>query len=184
MVQANIGLGPWTVLHQGISVVLGIAIGTADILVGLLVLLLWLPLRERPGPGTLVNVLCVGLLINLFLALLPPLTTELPPAVLLWPIQLVQHSVGVVVLGIGTGLYLHASLGAGPCDGLMMGLVRQTGRSVRMVRTSLELAALGVGWLLGGTVGIGTLIFALGVGHVVQATLHTLRRWQGEPLER
>jgi uncharacterized membrane protein YczE len=181
LVQTDIGLGPWGVLHQGVGLVLDIAFGTAVILVGLVVMLLWLPLRERPGPGTLINVLGVGLLINLFLAVLPSFTDSLTATALLWPALLLQHGVGVVLMGIGTGLYLDANLGAGPRDGVMMGLIRVTGRSVRLIRTSMELTALGVGWLLGGTVGIGTLIFALSVGHVVQTTLHTLRRWRGEP---
>lgn len=168
MIRASIGLGPWDVLHQGISIHTGWPMGRVSILVGALLMISWFPLGERPGPGTLLNIVLIGLFLDLFLGILPTLT---------WlPGQIFQMVAGIVVMGVGSGLYLSASLGAGPRDGLMMALVRRTGLSVRMVRTGIELVALGGGWALGGSIGIGTLAFALGVGPVVQLTLQVLGR--------
>jgi hypothetical protein len=178
MVRADIGLGPWDVLHQGVGMRTGMAIGTAIIVIGVLIMLLWIPLGERPGPGTVLNVLCVGLLVNAWLEVLPVLRPEALPGMLLFPAQVVQMAVGIVVMGTGSGMYISSGLGAGPRDGVMMGLVHRTGLSVRVVRTMLELTALLVGWLLGGTVGIGTVMFALGVGPVIHATLQIFYRWQ------
>jgi uncharacterized membrane protein YczE len=180
MVRAEIGLGPWDVLHQGISFRTDIGIGTASILVGFGIMLFWLPLGERPGPGTILNIIFVGVFTNVFLGLMPPLPTLLGGAWLL-PAQVAQMALGTVALGVGSGLYVGAGLGAGPRDGVMMGLVRHTGLSVRLIRTGMEMIALTVGWLLGGTLGLGTLIFAFGVGPVIQATLRMSRRLRGEP---
>ncbi|MCU0490135.1 MAG: YitT family protein [Chloroflexaceae bacterium] len=163
MLRAEVGLGPWDVLHQGLSERSGISIGMVSILVSVPILLLWWPLGERPGIGTVINTILLGFLIDLYLHVLPVQT---------WlPVQLGQMLVGIVLMGIGTGLYLSAQLGAGPRDGLMMGLVRRSGWSVRLIRTLLEVSVLALGWLLGGSVGLGTLAFAFGIGPVVQATL-------------
>jgi hypothetical protein len=178
MVRADIGLGPWDVLHQGVSMRTGMALGTAIIVIGLLIMLLWIPLGERPGPGTVLNVLCVGLLVNAWLGVLPVLEPGMLPSALLFPAQVAQMAAGIVIVGIGSGMYISSGLGAGPRDGVMMGLVRHTGLSVRVVRTMLELTALLVGWLLGGVVGIGTVMFALGVGPVIHTTLRIFHRWQ------
>lgn len=183
MIQARLGLGPWDVLHQGISLHTGMPIGTASILAGLPILLLWLPLGERPGIGTALNIILVGVFIDGFVELLPPLSPHLLPAHLLFLAQLIQTLIGVTLLGAGSAVYITAGLGPGPRDGVMMGLVRRTGRSIRLVRTLLELTALLLGWLLGGTVGIGTLAFAFGVGPVIQTTLRLLQRWQQHPQE-
>jgi uncharacterized membrane protein YczE len=183
MVQAQIGLGPWDVLHQGIARRLDLSIGTVVILLGIPIMLLWIPLGERLGPGTVLNTMFVGTLINVFMGIVPPLTAEAVAPPWLFPAQVAQMTLGVVIMGIGVGLYLSTGLGAGPRDGVMMGLVRRTGWSVRVIRTSMELGALFIGWLLGGTVGVGTLLFAFGIGPVVQATLRVTCRWRDESHE-
>lgn len=163
MVLAKLGLGPWEVLHQGISRRTGIPIGRTGILVGFLVLLAWIPLRQRPGIGTVANVLWIGIVIDLVLAALPD-----PDGLALRAALMVA---GVGLMGLGSGFYIGAGLGAGPRDGLMTGLSSRHGRSIRLVRTAIELSALGFGWALGGTVGIGTVVFALGIGPLVQLSL-------------
>lgn len=155
MVRADLGLAPWDVLHQGVAERTGLAIGTVTILTGVVVLLLWLPIRERPGLGTVLNVLVIGLVVDATLAVV-----QAPDA--LW-LRAAFLAVGIFVFGPGSGLYIGSGLGPGPRDGLMTGLARR-GRSVRAVRTVIELAALAVGAALGGSIGIGTLAFALTVG--------------------
>ena len=155
MVRADLGLAPWDVLHQGVAEGTGLAIGTVTILTGIVVLLLWLPIRERPGLGTVLNVLVIGLVVDATLAVVPT-----PDALWLRAAFLVG---GIFVFGPGSGLYIGSGLGPGPRDGLMTGLARR-GRSVRAVRTVIELTALAVGAVLGGSVGVGTLAFALTVG--------------------
>ncbi len=160
MVRARLGLGPWDVLHQGLSTRTGLPIGTLVILVGLVVILGWVPLRQRPGIGTVCNALLIGLVIDAVLAVAPEgLATR-------WAFLLA----GVALMGLGSGLYIGAGLGPGPRDGLMTGLAAR-GHSLRLVRTLIELSALAAGWVLGGNVGVGTLLFALGIGPLVQAFL-------------
>jgi uncharacterized membrane protein YczE len=166
MVQAGLGLSPWESLHQGISIHTGIPIGTVSILLGVPILALWLPLGERPGVGTLLNVVCIGLVTNISLSMLPRFT----PLVL----QLAQMALGILIIGVGSGLYLSSRLGAGPRDGLMMGLTRRTGFSVRATRTAIELAVLGLAFVLGGSIGVGTVAFALGIGPVVHVMFKIL----------
>lgn len=166
MVQAGLGLGPWESLHQGISFHTGIPIGTVSILLGAPILTLWLPLGERPGIGTVFNVVCIGMVTNLSLPLLPRLSAP--------PLQVAQMALGIVIIGAGSGLYLSSKLGAGPRDGLMMGLARRTGWSIRMTRTAIEVAVLACAFLLGGTIGIGTVAFAVGIGPVVQLMFRIL----------
>jgi uncharacterized membrane protein YczE len=170
MVQAGLGLSPWESLHQGISLHVGLPIGTISILLGVPILTLWFPLRERPGVGTVFNVVCIGLVTNLSLPLLPKFT--------LLGLQLLQMVLGIIVIGIGSGLYLSSKLGAGPRDGLMMGLSRRTGWSIRLTRTAIELTVLAIAWLLGGTIGIGTVAYALGIGPVVQIMFKLLKRME------
>lgn len=165
MVLARLGLGPWEVLHQGLSRQSGVPIGTAGIVVGFVVLLGWVPLRQRPGIGTITNVVLIGLTIDAVLAVAPePAALGVRAACLL---------AGIALIGLGSGLYIGAGLGPGPRDGLMTGVAAR-GYSIRLVRTVLELMALGVGWALGGNVGIGTVVFALSIGPLVQVSLGRL----------
>jgi uncharacterized membrane protein YczE len=168
MAQAGLGLGPWEVLHQGISRQSGVALGTVSILVGIPVLALWWPLGERPGIGTLLNIAVIGVVTNLALLVVPH------PSVLAARLALTIAGVGLI--GVASGLYLAADLGAGPRDGLMTGLHRRSGWPVAAVRTAMEVSALVAGWLLGGTVGIGTLLFAFGIGPIVQWALGVFDR--------
>lgn len=155
MVRAELGLSPWDVLHQGLARHTPLTIGAASILVGVLVLAGWLPLRERPGLGTVLNVVVIGVTLDLTVYVVPE-TDRLA-------IRLAELAVGVWVWGPGSALYLGARLGPGPRDGLMTGLARR-GLPVGPVRTGIELTALAVGMVLGGTAGLGTVAFALGVG--------------------
>lgn len=163
MVRSDLGLDPWDVLHQGLAKHLGLAIGTVVIIVGALVMLLWIPLRQRPGIGTISNAVLVGVSLNVSLQVLPN-----GPSL---SIRVVEMIGGVLLCGLATGMYIGADLGPGPRDGLMTGLARRTGRSIRLVRTGLELTVLVTGWLLGGTVGVGTVLFAVAIGPLVQLFL-------------
>jgi uncharacterized membrane protein YczE len=155
MVEAGLGLGPWDVLHQGLAVRAGWSIGWVIVAVSVLVLLAWIPLRQRPGFGTLANAVLVGLVVDAALAVLPTPNQ-------LWLRWTVLVS-GVVLNGVATGLYIGARLGPGPRDGLMTGLAAR-GHSIRLVRTGIEVTVLVVGFLMGGTVGIGTLAYAVTIG--------------------
>jgi uncharacterized membrane protein YczE len=160
MVRSRLGLDPWDVFHQGLAHHLGFAIGTVVIIVGAAVLLLWIPLRQWPGLGTVSNVVLIGLSMNWSLAVLPHTA--------LLGMRIVEMVSGVVLCGIATGMYIGAAFGPGPRDGLMTGLARRTGRSIRLVRTGIEVTVLAAGWLLGGTVGIGTVLYALSIGPLAQ----------------
>ena len=155
LVLADLGLDPWDVFHQGLSRTFGLAIGTWAIIVGVVVLLLWIPLRQRPGIGTVSNVVLVGLTMNVVLGHVGP-----PHAMVARVGCLV---VGVFLNGVATGAYIGAGLGPGPRDGLMTGLAAR-GHSIRVVRTGMEVTVLVTGWLLGGTVGVGTVVYALCIG--------------------
>jgi uncharacterized membrane protein YczE len=148
------------VFHQGLSLKTGMTIGIASAVVGVAVLLAWIPLRNRPGVGTIANVVVIAVTVDTGLAILPTPTSL--------PIRVAMMVGAVVLNAISTVLYIGAGLGPGPRDGLMTGLVKRTGLSVRLVRTSIEATVLAVGWLLGGTVGVGTLVYALGIGPLVQ----------------
>jgi uncharacterized membrane protein YczE len=165
MVLGDLGLGPWDVLHQGLSEHTGVPIGTVGILVGFVVLLGWLPLGQRLGIGTVLNVVIIGLVVDGVLAVAPA------------PGQFGARATcmlaGVAFFGVGSGLYIGAGLGPGPRDGLMTGLASR-GHSLRLVRTLLEVSVLVVGWALGGSVGVGTLVFAFGIGPLVQLSLGRL----------
>jgi uncharacterized membrane protein YczE len=166
LLRAGLGLAPWDVLHQGLAGLLGTTVGQMVIAVSFVVLLLWIPLRERPGFGTIANAILVGVFVDLTLLVLDDAEA--------WAWRVALLLLGVLLNGVATALYIGASLGAGPRDGLMTGLVRRTGRSVRVVRTGLEVTVLGVGWLLGGTVGIGTVLYALAIGPIAHALLPVL----------
>jgi uncharacterized membrane protein YczE len=158
IVAADIGLAPWDVLHKGISRHTGLGVGTVIIIVGFALLLLWIPLRVRPGVGTILNALLIGGTVNIVLPHLPE-----PDVVAL---QFAEMAAGVMAFGIGTALYIGAGLGPGPRDGLMTGIAAR-GYSLRLVRTGIELAVLATGWALGGEVGLGTAVFALAIGPIV-----------------
>lgn len=166
MVEAGLGLDPWDVLHEGLNVHLPLTFGQVTIVVGALVLLAWVPLRQRPGLGTVSNVIVIGLAVDAALAVLPA-----PDALPLRGAMLVG---GVALNGVATAAYIGARFGPGPRDGLMTGLVARTGRSIRLVRTSIELTVLASGWLLGGTVGVGTVLYAVSIGPLVHVLLPLL----------
>jgi uncharacterized membrane protein YczE len=168
MAQANLGLGPWEVFHQGIARLTGLQLGTVSILLGIPILLAWYPLGERPGAGTIVNIVLIGTATNVGISLFPPVTGV--------AVQLALMLAGVVTIAIGSGLYLATDLGPGPRDGLMTGLHYRFGWSIRRARTAVELSVLVAGFLLGGTVGIGTVVFALGIGPLVQVALRVFDR--------
>jgi uncharacterized membrane protein YczE len=165
-IRAGLGLDPWDVLHQGVSERSGLSFGTVVIVTGALVLLAWIPLRQRPGVGTVSNVFVIGVAVDATLAVLPAAGST--------PVAAAMLLAGVGLNGVGGGAYIGAGLGPGPRDGLMTGLVRRTGRSVRLVRTSIELTVLVAGAALGGTVGVGTVLYALAIGPLVHLTLPAL----------
>ncbi len=168
MVQAGLGLDPWDVFHQGLSRHTGMTIGLASAVVGVVVLLAWIPLRNRPGIGTIANVIVIAVTVDIGIAVLPA-----PDGIGLR----VPMMLGAVLLNaVSTVLYIGAGLGPGPRDGLMTGLVARTGLSVRLVRTLIEATVLTAGWLLGGTVGVGTVIYAFGIGPLVQLILRYMPR--------
>lgn len=168
LVWADLGLDPWDVLHQGLAERLGLSIGTVLVIASVIVLALWIPLKQRPGVGTVVNAVGVGVAMDLSLAVLPS-----GPVPLGW--RIAAMLAGVALNGIATAVYIGARLGPGPRDGLMTGLNRVTGRSIRLVRTVVELIVLAAGFLLGGTVGIGTVVYALGIGPIAQLFMPLLR---------
>ena len=160
LVRGGLGLEPWGVLHQGLAERTGLTIGVVSIIVGAVVLLLWIPIRQRPGLGTVSNVFAVGLAMDGTLALVPA-THGLAARIALLVL-------GIVLNGVATGLYIAARFGPGPRDGLMTGLHRLTGRSIRLVRTAIEVAVVATGFLLGGSVGAGTVLYALTIGPLAQ----------------
>jgi len=166
MLRSGLGVMPWSVLDQGFSRTFGGQVGTWSIVVGVAVLLLWIPLRQRPGLGTVANVVLVGLSINAVMGLVPPAQGTTAA----WALLLT----GVVMNGVVTGVYVGAGLGPGPRDGLSLGLAAR-GLPLRVVRTAVELLALGVGFGLGGTVGWGTLVYALAIGPIVHRTVPAFR---------
>ena len=161
-------MGSWEVLHQGIGRILGLPMGTVSILVGLPILVAWWPLGERPGSGTVLNVLLIGPTTNLVLGLGGPVTGL--------PAQVAVVALGIALTATGTALYLAADLGPGPRDGLMTGMHLRFGWSLRRTRTAMELSVVVVGWLAGGTVGIGTVVLAITIGPIVQALLRVFDR--------
>ncbi|MFC9607782.1 YitT family protein [Streptomyces niveus] len=163
LVRGGLGLEPWGVLHQGLSELTGLTMGVVSIVVGAVVLLLWIPIRQRPGLGTVSNVFVVGIAMDGALAVIPDgrvLAVQIPLLI-----------GGIVFNGVATGLYIAARFGPGPRDGLMTGLHRLTGRSVRLVRTGIEVAVVATGYVLGGSVGIGTIAYALAIGPLAQVFL-------------
>ena len=166
MLAPGVGVDPWDVFHTGLAKITGIPVGTVLIAVGVPVMLLWIPFRQRPGLGTLANVAVIGVVLDL---LLP----SMPVPHVLW-LRWAVFLAGVLLSAVATGLYIGAGLGAGPRDGLTTAIA-STGRSIRVVRTSIEVSVLVLGWLLGGNVGLGTVVYALAIGPLVHVTIPRLR---------
>ena len=169
LITANAGVSPWTVLAQGISVKTGYSIGITTFIVSISVLCLWIPLKQKPGIGTILNTIIISVVIEVSLPYLPS------PELLV--LQILQVIIGVVIVGLGSGFYLIANLGPGPRDGLMTGLQKMTNLSIALIRAIIEISAVIVGWYLGGVVGIGTVVFALGIGPFVSAGLFFVGRY-------
>jgi len=170
MVRSDLGLNPWDVFHQGAADRSLFSFGTIVIITGVIVMLLWIPLRQRPGIGTVSNIIVIGLTADVALWLIPDINSL--------PFRSVVLALGIFLNGVATGAYIGAGFGTGPRDGLMIGLATRTRWSVRSVRTAIELTVLAVGWGLGGTVGIGTVLYAVAIGPIVHLMLplFTIRR--------
>ena len=153
------GASPWSVLAQGISLNVNLSIGTITLLISIVVLLLWIPLRQKPGMGTILNALIIAIMIDLCIKYVPTPSNYI--------YQLILAVISVIMVGIGGGIYLVSNLGAGPRDGLMIGLQKITNFPIAAVRATLEISVVSIGWYLGGTVGVGTLLFAFGIGPCV-----------------
>lgn len=169
LIASGAGVSPWTVLAQGIASKTGGSIGFITMIVSFCVLLLWIPLRQKPGMGTILNAFIIAFMIDFSLVLLPY------PETLFW--QLLQAAIGVLVVGIASGIYLTANLGPGPRDGLMTGLQAKTGLPIATIRIAIEVTVVAIGWYLGGVVGMGTLFFAFGVGPCVAIGILLVRRF-------
>ena len=167
-IRSDLGVDPWDVFHLGVAIQLGMSIGTVIILTGAAVLLLWIPLRQLPGLGTLSNVIVIGLAADASMALIPELTSL--------PIRIALLVSAIVMNAIATGMYIGAGFGAGPRDGLMTGIHARMGWSIRSVRTSIEVSVLLIGCMLGGTFGIGTVAYALTIGPLIQICLPWFRQ--------
>ena len=168
LITANAGVSPWTVLAQGISIKTGYSIGLTTFFVSLGVLCLWIPLRQKPGIGTILNTIIVSVVMDVSLPFLPA-----PETILLQTLQIIS---AVVIVGLGSGFYLIANLGPGSRDGLMTGLQRMTNKPISLIRSIIEISVVIVGWYLGGVVGIGTIVFALTIGPFVSSGLFSVSR--------
>ncbi|MEK9786454.1 MAG: YczE/YyaS/YitT family protein [Arenicellales bacterium] len=172
-IAAGLGVSPWTVLAQGLSLQTGWSVGVSTFVVSVAVLLLWWPLRERPGLGTLSNAVVIAIAIDVMTPVLSGFESD-------W-VRPVWVLIGVALIGLGSGLYLTANLGPGPRDGLMTGIQRRSGKPIGWVRAGIEILVLVAGWFLGGSVGVGTVVFALGVGHSVAIFLSFMRVFSMDP---
>lgn len=166
MLQSGLGVPPWDVLHQGLAIRFGLSVGVWSVIVSVIVLLGWIPLRERYGAGTLLNAVLIGLTIDLTAAIVP----EAGHVAVAWAMLIT----GILTIALATGMYIGANFGPGPRDGLMTGIAKR-GPSIRLTRAVIEISVLTIGWLLGGTFGIGTVVFAFGIGPLVQ---WFMPRWQ------
>ena len=169
LITANAGVSPWTVLAQGISVKTGYSVGITTFIVSISVLCFWIRLKQKPGIGTILNTIIISVMIDVSLPYLPS------PELLAH--QILQVIIGVVIVGLGSGFYLIANLGPGPRDGLMTGLQKMTNLSLSLIRAIIEISAVIIGWYLGGVVGIGTVVFALGIGPFVSTGLFFVGRY-------
>ena len=159
LIVSNSGASPWSVLAQGISLNINLSIGTTTFLVSIFVLILWIPLKQKPGIGTILNAIIISIMIDVCIKFVPTPENYL--------YQIILAVLAVLTVGLGGGIYLVANLGPGPRDGLMVGLQKKTNLPIAAVRALLEISAVSIGWFLGGTVGIGTLLFAFGIGPAV-----------------
>jgi len=166
IITASVGMSPWTVLAEGLSITTGLSIGTLTFLISLGVLLLWIPLKQQAGIGTILNAIIVAAVIEWSLPYLPHPET--------YAVQILQAVLGTLIVGVASGIYLIANLGPGPRDGLMTGCQKATGLPIAWVRVFLEIVVITIGWTLGGTVGIATVIFAIGVGPAVSMGLYLI----------
>ncbi|MFE7799436.1 YitT family protein [Nocardia sp. NPDC057440] len=169
MIRAGLGLDPWDVFHQGVAAHVPISFGAVTAVTGVVVLLAWIPLRQWPGVGTVSNVVVIGVSVDVGLWMLPEWDSI--------PLRVAAMIAAVVLNAVATVLYIGAGMGPGPRDGLMTGLVRRTGWSVRLVRTGIEVSVLATGWVLGGSVGIGTLVYAFGIGPLIQVMIPYVDRF-------
>ncbi|WP_454199222.1 membrane protein YczE [Nocardia sp. Marseille-Q1738] len=169
MVRAGLGLDPWDVFHQGVARHVPISFGAVTAITGVVVLLAWIPLRQLPGLGTVSNVVVIALSVDAGLAWLPSWDSL--------AVRVAAMGVAVVLNAVASVLYIGAGMGPGPRDGLMTGLVRRTGESVWVVRTAIEVTVLAIGWVLGGSVGIGTLVYAFGIGPLIHLMIPTANRF-------
>jgi uncharacterized membrane protein YczE len=176
LVASHLGNTPWTVLAQGLSRHSALSIGAATFAISLVVLLAWIPLRERPGLGTIANAVVIAVAIDVMLRVLPQPHAEVG--------RLAEVLAAIASIGIGSGLYLTTWLGPGPRDGWMTGMARRTGVPIATVRLSIEITALVAGWLLGGRVGLGTVVFALSIGYAVAGSMTLLARLATKPTRR
>ena len=168
LVVSLAGASPWTVLAQGISLNVDLSIGTITLFISIGVLIFWLPLNQKPGIGTILNALIVAVMIDICIKFVPTPENYIP--------QLILAIIAVLITGFGGGIYLVANLGAGPRDGLMIGLQKKTNLPIAAVRATLEITAMSIGWYLGGTVGVGTLLFAFGIGPAVALSLFLVEK--------
>ena len=167
-IRSDLGVDPWDVFHLGVAIQTGMSIGTVIILTGAAVLLFWVPLRQWPGLGTISNVICIGLAADATMVLIPELTSL--------PLRIALLVAGIVVNAIATGMYIGAGFGPGPRDGLMTGIHARLGWSIRSVRTSIEVSVLLIGIMLGGSFGVGTVLYALTIGPLIQICLPWFRQ--------
>ena len=173
IIGSGSGVSPWTVLAQGISIRTDLSVGSTTFLISIGILIFWIPLKQVPGIGTILNAIIIATTIDLTLPYLPqPNETYL---------KLLQVCIGIFIVGLGSGIYLISNLGPGPRDGLMIGLQKQTGTSIPLIRTILELSAVISGWLLGGVVGIGTVLFVFGIGPCVGIGLTLVEKISNKP---
>jgi uncharacterized membrane protein YczE len=163
MLRAAIGLDPWDAFHQGLSFITGVSIGTVVVIVGFAVMFLWIFLKQKLGLGTIMNAITIGIAINVFYAWIPTASNYL--------IGVVYFLVGILINGVGISMYVGGGLGPGPRDGLMTGLVKRTGKPLWLIRTAIEVVVLGLGWAFGGTIGLGTVLYAFTIGPVVHVML-------------
>jgi len=170
LIDAGIGVSPWTVLAQGISKQVDLTVGMATFVVSVLVLFLWIPLRETPGIGTILNAILIAISIDVMAPFIPNQTDFIP--------QIIQASIGIILVGIGSALYLTANLGPGPRDGWMTGVQKKTNWPIGRVRVGIEIIVLSIGIALGGTFGLGTVMFAIGIGPAISMSLGVVSNWE------